>query len=41
METNGHNISLVFADLVVDVVGPGHASLVVAGGGPDFKFPLS
>jgi hypothetical protein len=39
--TNGHDISLVFSDLVVDVVAPGHAPFVVTGGGPDFKFPLS
>jgi hypothetical protein len=41
IETNAHNISLIFSDLAVDVVGPGHAPFVVAGGGPDFKFPVS
>ena len=29
IETNGHNISLVFADLVVDTVDVGHAPFVV------------
>jgi hypothetical protein len=32
IETNGHNISLVFADLVVNVVGTGYAPFVVPGG---------
>lgn len=30
IETNAHTISLVFAELVVDEVGPGHAPFVVA-----------
>jgi hypothetical protein len=29
IETNGHNISLVFSDLTVDVIRPGHAPFVV------------
>jgi hypothetical protein len=37
IETNGHNISLIFSDLVVDPVGNGHAPFVVSEGGPDFK----
>jgi hypothetical protein len=41
IETNGHNISLVFADLVVDVVATGYAPFVVRDGGPDFKIPLA
>ncbi|MFU8870588.1 hypothetical protein [Micromonospora sp. SL4-19] len=40
IETNGHNISLVFSDLAVDTVDRGYAPFVVAGGGPDFKIPL-
>jgi hypothetical protein len=34
----GHNIFLVFADLV-DTVGVGHAPFVVSDSGPGFKFP--
>jgi hypothetical protein len=30
IETNGHNVSLVFADLVVDMVGVGHTPFVVS-----------
>jgi hypothetical protein len=40
IETNGHNVSLVFSDLVVDTVEFGHAPFVVPSSGPDFKFPL-
>lgn len=40
IETNGHNISLVFSDLVVDVVDPGYAPFVVTGGEPDVEVPL-
>lgn len=40
IETNGHNLSLVFSNLIVDVVEPGHAPFVVPNGGPDFKIPL-
>jgi hypothetical protein len=31
IEAGGHHVSLVFADLVVDVVDPGHVPYVVAG----------
>jgi hypothetical protein len=40
IETNGHNVTLVFADLAVDVVEPGHVPFAVPDGGPGFKFPL-
>jgi hypothetical protein len=32
IETNGHNLSLVFADLVVDVIVTGYAPFVVPDG---------
>lgn len=41
IETNGHNISLVFSDLVVTTVRPGYTPFVVPDGGPDFKIPLA
>jgi hypothetical protein len=41
IETNGHNICLVFSDLAVDTIQPGHVPFVVPAGGPDFKIPLS
>jgi hypothetical protein len=40
VETNGHNISLVFSDLIVHTVDPGYAPFVVPAGGPDFKIPI-
>jgi hypothetical protein len=40
IETNGHNIALVFSDLRVSVVDPGTAPFVVPRSGPDGKFPL-
>lgn len=40
IETNGHNITLVFADLTVSTVTPGEAPFVVPPAGPDFKIPL-
>jgi hypothetical protein len=40
IETNGHNLSLVFSDLTVDAVPPGHAPFVVPEDGPDGKIPL-
>jgi hypothetical protein len=40
IETNGHNISLVFSDLTVQTVKPGYAPFVVPDGGPDFKIPI-
>jgi len=39
-ETNGHNLTLVFADLVVETVEPGVAPFVVPSGAPDVKIPL-
>jgi hypothetical protein len=41
IETNGHNINLVFSDLQVNEVATGYTPIVVGHGGPDFKFPLS
>ena len=41
IETNGHNVSLIFSDLTVQTVQPGHAPFVVPESGPDFKIPLS
>lgn len=40
IRTNGHDISLVFSDLIVDTVAPGHAAFVVPPDGPDAKIPL-
>lgn len=40
IETNGHNLSLIFSDLTVQAVEPGRAPFVVPDGGPDFKIPL-
>lgn len=40
IETNGHNISLVFSDLTVQTVDPGYAPFAVRDGGPDFKIPI-
>jgi hypothetical protein len=40
VETNAHNAALVFSDLAVDTVPPGHAPFVVPEGGPDFKWPI-
>jgi hypothetical protein len=39
IETNGHNVSLVFSDLTVQTVDPGYAPFVVPDGGADFKIP--
>jgi hypothetical protein len=39
IETNGHNISLVFSDLTVSTVGPGYAPFVIPSGGPDSEIP--
>ena len=39
IETNGHNLSLVFSDLTVQAAEPGRAPFVVPAGGPDFKIP--
>ena len=40
IETNGQNISLVFSDLTVHTVDPGHAPFVVPDGGPDRNISL-
>lgn len=40
IETNGHNLTLVFSDLRVSVVEPGSAPFVVPRPGADGKFPL-
>jgi hypothetical protein len=37
IETNVHDLSLVFADLNVETVEPGYAPFVVRNGGPDLK----
>ena len=40
IETNGHNVRLVFSDLEVTTVDPGYSPFTVPDGGPDFKIPL-
>jgi hypothetical protein len=40
IETNGHNLTLVFSDLVVSEVAPGYRPFTVGSEGPDFKIPL-
>lgn len=40
IETNAHKISLVFADLVVDIIGSGYAPFVVPDGGSDFTIAI-
>jgi len=40
VETNGHNIRLLFSDLSVDTVHAGYAPFVLPDGGPDFKIPI-
>jgi hypothetical protein len=40
IETNGHNINLVFSDLHVSTVAAGESPFVVPLSGPDGKFPL-
>jgi hypothetical protein len=40
IKTNGHNISLIFAEMVVTDIGTGYAPFVVPGGGPEFKIPI-
>lgn len=39
IETNGHNLELVFSDLVVTQVEPGFAPFAVPLHGPDYKWP--
>ncbi len=41
IETNGHNVSMVFSDLTVHAVDAGYAPFVVPEGGPDFKIPIA
>lgn len=41
IETNGHNLTLVFSELVVEPVGAGYSPFTVGSSGPDFKIPLS
>ena len=40
IETNAHNISLVFSDLAIQTVDPGHAPFVVLDGGPHYHISL-
>jgi hypothetical protein len=40
VETNGPNLSLVFADLQVATVEDGYVPFVVPGSGPDFKYAI-
>ena len=40
IETNGHNLSLVFSDLVVALLSPGATPFVVPPNGPNTKIPL-
>lgn len=40
IDTNGHDITLVFSNLVVDSVEPGYSPFTVGLGGPDAKIPL-
>ncbi|MEV0954031.1 hypothetical protein [Promicromonospora sp. NPDC050249] len=40
VETNAHVIELVFSDLRIDRITPGHAVLVIDETGPDGKIPL-
>ena len=40
IETNGHNVELVFSDLVVTNVEAGFAPFAVPSDGPDFKWPM-
>ena len=41
IETNGHDIRLVFSDLTVQTVDAGHAPFAVPDDGPDFKIPIA
>lgn len=40
IETNGHHINLVFAELKSSTVEPGYVPFVVGDTRPDYKFPL-
>jgi hypothetical protein len=39
VETNGHNLTIVFADLIVEPIASGTAPFIVPGEGPDAKVP--
>jgi hypothetical protein len=39
IETSGHNLSLVVADLIVDVIAVGYAPFVVTDDGPESVIP--
>jgi hypothetical protein len=41
IETNGHNLTLIFSGLEVAEVDEGYSPFTVGPGGPDFKFPLT
>ena len=41
VETNGHNLTLVFSDLEVSEVNEGYSPFTVSTRGPDFKIPLA
>jgi len=40
IETNGHNIDLIFSGLEVTALAPGWSPFTVEHGGPDWKIPL-
>lgn len=40
IETNGHNLSLVFSGLEITKIAPGASPFVVPRSGPDAKIPL-
>jgi hypothetical protein len=40
VETNGHNLTLIFSELEVTQVEPGYSPFTVPTGGPDFKYPF-
>jgi hypothetical protein len=40
VRTNGHDLDLIFSDLIVEKLKPGYAPFLVPNGGPDFKIPL-
>jgi len=37
---NAHVLTLVFSDLTVDAIDPGHTPFAVSAGGPDGKIPI-
>ena len=40
VETNGHNLTLIFSELEVTQVEPGYSPSTVPNGAPNFKYPL-